>query len=106
VNRNGPIPAHRPDLGPCHEWTSSKSDRGYGLFAIGGTHHNQKAHRVAFWLEHGRWPEPAALHLCDNRPCVNPAHLAEGTQRDNLADMRAKGRAAPMPSRWTGRRAG
>jgi hypothetical protein len=32
------------------------------------------------------------LHSCDNRPCCNPGHLFEGTQRDNIADMITKGR--------------
>lgn len=32
------------------------------------------------------------LHACDNRPCCNPSHLFEGTQKDNIADMIAKGR--------------
>lgn len=94
VDVNGPVPAHRPDLGPCHLWTGARHKiSGYGILGIGRK--TAYAHRVAFFLAHGRWPNPNALHRCDNPSCVRTdGHLFEGSQRDNVDDMLAKGRHA------------
>jgi len=92
VDKNGPI--IRPDLGPCHLWTGSTDGDGYGQIGLGARGEGlEKAPRVAFFLEHGRWPEPCALHKCDNPPCVRPDHLFEGTKADNMRDMANKGRS-------------
>jgi len=32
------------------------------------------------------------MHSCDTPNCINPTHLSQGTQAENIADMRAKGR--------------
>lgn len=88
VETNGPT--LRQELGPCWIWTASIDGHGYGNLRIG--RRVQYAHRVAWWLHYGRWPEPCCLHKCDVRNCVRVEHLFEGTKRDNSRDMVAKGR--------------
>jgi hypothetical protein len=102
VDRNGPIPAHRPELGPCHVWTASCKRFGHGQFSI--RRKMRLAHRVAFLIAHGRWPEPCACHHCDNPACVNVSHLFEGSKSDNNVDALAKGRHVAMRGDRHGRR--
>lgn len=80
----------------CWPWLGARHEFGYGGFSVGSGRHNG-AHRFALEMALGRPLAPGmqARHVvCDNPPCVNPAHLAEGTQEDNMADRTAKGRAA------------
>jgi len=93
VDQNGPIV--REELGPCHVFIGQTDHHGYGLFAIDGR--KQKAHRVAWFFAKGAWPEPCALHKCDNPSCVRIDHLFEGTKKQNTADMVSKGRARFVP---------
>lgn len=66
---------------------------GYGAFGPKGTG-QVGAHRYSWFLANGPIPTGMyVLHTCDDRACVNPAHLFIGTQRDNIRDMIAKGRA-------------
>ena len=77
----------------CWPWTASLRTGGYGSFWI--SQGNVGAHRVAFTLVHGPIPDDLCIcHLCDNPPCVNPAHLFAGSHEDNQADKIRKKRHA------------
>jgi hypothetical protein len=96
VSKDGPVPAHRPELGPCWPWTGRTGSHGYGLIRRGeGDYANLEAHRASWELHRGQIMDGLwVLHHCDNRPCVRPDHLFLGTSPDNHADMVSKGRQA------------
>lgn len=82
VNKNGPIPPHRPDLGPCWIWTAGHIGPGYGSFRDGVM---VLAHAVsARWAGKPLAPDQEWDHLCRQRPCVNPCHLEAVTHRENI----------------------
>jgi hypothetical protein len=91
IDKNGPVPKHVPELGPCWIWKGSVGSHGYGLFYSSAK--SFTAHRFAWTLAHGAITKPYICHRCDNRLCVNPNHLFEGTATDNNDDMTRKGRA-------------
>jgi hypothetical protein len=93
VDKNGPVPSHRPELGPCWVWTGATRRDGYGVVTIRQS--GFAVHRVSFEMHHTPIPVGLrVLHHCDNRPCVNPTHLFTGTARDNMQDMMQKGRGS------------
>jgi DNA-binding transcriptional regulator YiaG len=95
----------------CWLWTGAQR-KGYGSFKLSaGDLDTEKrrdvyAHRVAFYLTHGRWPEPQGLHGCDNPLCCNaenPAHVHEGTPKINMQEKYERGRAVHPPGEQSAR---
>ena len=69
--------------GECWEWAGRKTPNGYGCFTLNG--HSRVAHRLAFYWMHGKIDHRLTIdHLCRNRLCVNPAHLEQVSQRENV----------------------
>lgn len=94
VDKEGPVPAHCPELGPCAVWRPpSGRTAAYPTMTIGKR--SRVATSVAWFLEYGVWPNFWMLHRCDGGEigCVRVSHLFDGTAADNSADMVAKGRA-------------
>lgn len=80
-----------PKESGCIEWTRAKRSYGYGAVRI--ERRSLAAHRVAFFLKNGPFPNGAEIcHRCDNPPCCNPDHLFIGTHLDNMRDMFSKNR--------------
>lgn len=73
----------------CWNWIAGGRGNGYGSFRLSGK--TIDAHVVSWMIHYGN-PTLCVLHKCDNRKCINPSHLFEGTHKDNHDDMVAKGR--------------
>lgn len=92
--------------GGCWLWVKSTNRGGYGQVNAGGQ--LWLAHRLAYFLHIGEEPRKLkrfrdskgelsgrsvlVCHRCDNRRCINPAHLFLGSYLDNNTDMANKGR--------------
>lgn len=67
----------------CWEWTASLDTGGYAQLGRGGK--NLRGHRVAFQAAGNTLVRGLVIdHLCRNRKCVNPDHLEQVSNQENL----------------------
>lgn len=77
--------------GGCWIWKGHKTRLGYGGFSLRGKWIS--AHRLSFLLHGGIFTQEnqCVLHSCNDRACVNPAHLRAGSHLDNMRDLMKSG---------------
>lgn len=79
VDKNGPLPANKPELGHCWLWLGAPKSRS-GIFCINGK--QVQAHRWIFGpVKEGNHVH----HKCHTPRCVNPSHLEELTPAQHIA---------------------
>lgn len=91
--------------GGCRLWlgglATKKNGTAYGRLTccMNGRVFIVYAHRLSFVLHKGRPIEDGVeiCHSCDVPLCVEVEHLFEGSQAENIADMRKKGRGVNPP---------
>ena len=74
----------------CWEWNAFKHPQGYGRIWISGK--LWLAHRASYVVFRNPDIKGVLDHLCRNPSCVNPEHLEDVSQRENV--MRGDGMAA------------
>jgi hypothetical protein len=88
VDRDGPVPEYRPDLGACWIWTGTTNGT-YATLMVksevpGGGWLTRLAHRWIYEHENGPIPDGLVVnHLCIVPLCVRPSHLDACTPREN-----------------------
>ena len=71
-----------PD-GDCLIWQGTSRSNGYGAVTFKGT--QTTPHRAMYLLAHGEIPDGMEVdHVCNNRACINPAHLQLVSHAENM----------------------
>ncbi|WP_341249261.1 hypothetical protein [Cupriavidus pauculus] len=86
---------------PCWLWMGKRNSSGYPVISLRwksgprkGKVRNALAHRVSLmeFKQRRLSAKSVAKHLCNNPVCVNPYHLAGGTQKSNVRQCVKEGR--------------
>jgi hypothetical protein len=84
--------SHTVKTDGCWNWIGAKR-LGYGVLRINGK--PTGAHRLSYIHFKGPIKEGKFIcHSCDNRACINPLHLWEGSNQENIKDRDRKKRTA------------
>lgn len=74
------------DTSRCWTWTGYTMTSGYG--ELGFKRVKMGAHRFSYLLVKGDLEAGQVIrHLCNNRSCVNPFHLVQGSYKQNWEDI-------------------
>ena len=77
----------------CHRCTSHcTNNNGYVTITIDKK--TTSGHRYVYIQKHGNISNEVLRHTCDNRWCINPDHLVEGSHADNVRDRVDRNRSA------------
>ncbi len=91
-----------PNTG-CWLWTGCAARECYGVMSVGPQ--TRRATHLSYFIHHGVDPDGSVvMHSCDVPNCVNPGHLTQGTQKENVADMIRKGRHNALTRALLGKR--
>lgn len=103
VDRDGPIPSYRPELGPCWLWLGTRrdaidagDDATYGRWRPHAGEPTEYVHRFALGCVEALVEGLEVDHLCRVRLCCNPRHLEQVTPAEN---RRRQAEARPRPTR-------
>ena len=78
----------------CWNWIKGPyNEKTYGQFRVGKSN-PVGTHVISLTMKLGRFPKADTLHSCDdNKKCVNPNHLRDGSVKENTDDRNMHGRS-------------
>ena len=77
----------------CILWKGKLNKRGYSHHIHGLDGKRTSAHRMSYEIANGEFDKNLFIcHRCNNPTCVNAEHLYAGTHKDNMRDVRERGK--------------